>query len=502
MNENLHPEMATQSEANSGTAVGAFLRASRLRRGEDLAEVASQLRIRNVYLEAIEDGRFEELPGNTYVVGFIRTYAEYLGLDGTRVVERYRDEITSDDGGQSLTFPTVVSENGIPRGAAVMVGLLVVAVGYGAWFFLNSADHFQATAVAPVPVQIERAAGSAVAGPPASSQVTLRAAEPSQPASAVAATAEPSSPAPAPAATETPAPVQAVADERAAPPPEQPQDRNALDKIAETIAAAPAEDVRPPVTPELTPEATPEINPSPAPATRNPPADIQPKPVQAAATEPEAQPEPAAPSNGAPEPAVETPAATVAATPAPEPTPEPAPEPAATAASEPAAPEQLAALPSASDARQGLEQTTGRQAAAATDSTATAALSPQPAPTPAPEATSTPEPAPAATPEPAPAATPEPAPAAPQIVIRAVIDSWIQVRDMEANQLVTTKLLRSGDTYEVPARRGLSLLTGNAGALEIEVDGKLVPSIGPVGTVRRNVALDAEKLSSGTAITQ
>ena len=76
------------------------------------------------------------------------------------------------------------------------------------------------------------------------------------------------------------------------------------------------------------------------------------------------------------------------------------------------------------------------------------------------------------------------------------------MRDIEANQLVMTKLLRSGDTYVVPARRGLSLLTGNAGALEIEVDGKLVPSIGPVGTVRRNVALDAEKLTSGTAITQ
>lgn len=474
MNENLHPEMATESDANSSTAVGAFLRASRLRRGEDLAEVASQLRIRNVYLEAIEDGRFEELPGNTYAVGFIRTYAEYLGLDGERVVERYRDEITSDGGGQSLTFPTVVPENGIPRGAVVMVGLLVVAVGYGAWFFLNSADRFQVTAVAPVPEQIERAAGSAAAGPPASSpaasQVTLRAAEPSQPASAVAAPVEPSPPEPAPTAAETPAPapVQTTEDKPKAPP----QDRNALDKIAETIAAAPTPDAQPSGTPEATPVDT------------NPPADIQPKPVPVAATEPEQQPpsEAASPSNDAPEQAkVETPTVTAKpadVTPAPEPTPEPATT-AAPAPDAPAVPEQLAALPGASDARQGLEQTPEP------------AASPEPAPTPAPEATPTPETEPTAATVPA-----------PQIVIRAVIDSWIQVRDMEANQLVMTKLLRSGDTYEVPARRGLSLLTGNAGALEIEVDGKLVPSIGPVGTVRRNVTLDAEKLSAGTAITQ
>ena len=483
MNENLHPEMANQSDANSSTAVGAFLRASRLRRGEDLAEVASQLRIRNVYLEAIEDGRFEELPGNTYAVGFIRTYAEHLGLDGARVVERYRDEITSDGGGQSLTFPTVVSENGIPRGAMVMVGVLVAAVGYGAWFFLNSTDRFQVTAVAPVPEQIERAAGSAAAGPPtsspAASQVTLRAAEPSQPASAVAATSEPSPPEPAPAA-EMPAPLQAAEDKPKAPP----QDRNALDKIAETIAAAPAPDVQSSGAPEATP------------ATTNPPADIQPKPIQAAATEPETQPEATTPPNDAPEQVnVETPAVT--AEPAdPTPEPEPTPEPATTAASEPdapaapAAPEQLAALPGASDARQGLEQTPAPApsqdaVAAPINDTAAAVVSPEPAP--APEAAPTPETAPSA---------------AAQIVIRAVIDSWIQVRDIEANQLVMTKLLRSGDIYEVPARRGLSLLTGNAGALEIEVDGKLVPSIGPVGTVRRNVALDAEKLSAGTAIAQ
>lgn len=472
MNKNLHPEMAPRSDANSSTAVGAFLRATRLRRGENLAEVASELRIRNVYLEAIEDGRFEELPGNTYVVGFIRTYAEYLGLDGTRVVERYRDEITTDGGGQSLTFPTVVPENGIPRGAVVMVGLLVVAVGYGAWNFLNSTDRFQVTAVAPVPEQIERAADSAAAGPPAASPVTLRVAEPIQPASAVAAPAEPSPPAPAAEKIE-PAPVQAVTEAPEAPPQEQPKDQHALDKIAETIAAAPARDVRPTVKPETAPETRPETTPeasaesnaSPAPETSTPPADIQPKPVQVAAPEP--QPEAAAPPNEAPEQAkLETPAAMAAP------------------AAAPPAPEQLAALPGA---RQGTEQATGQAASPAND-TATAAVSPAPAPAPASE-----------TP---PAAAAASAPPAPQIVIRAVIDSWIQVRDMEANQLVMTKLLRTGDTYEVPARRGLSLLTGNAGALEIEVDGKLVPSIGPVGTVRRNVALDAEKLSAGTAITQ
>ena len=61
--------------------VGAFLREARETTGRTVLEVAENLRIRRVYLEAIEDGRFDELPGATYAVGFVRSYASYLRLD-------------------------------------------------------------------------------------------------------------------------------------------------------------------------------------------------------------------------------------------------------------------------------------------------------------------------------------------------------------------------------------------------------------------------------------
>ena len=48
----------------------------------DLDAVAEALRIKPVYLAAIEQGRTEELPGPTYAIGFIRAYANYLGFDG------------------------------------------------------------------------------------------------------------------------------------------------------------------------------------------------------------------------------------------------------------------------------------------------------------------------------------------------------------------------------------------------------------------------------------
>jgi cytoskeleton protein RodZ len=89
-----------------------------------------------------------------------------------------------------------------------------------------------------------------------------------------------------------------------------------------------------------------------------------------------------------------------------------------------------------------------------------------------------------------------------RIVVRAKINSWIQIRDDVANQLLVTRLLRAGDSYHVPNRSGLKLLTGNAGALEIMVDGVLAPPIGLVGAVRRDVALDAESLMAGTAVRQ
>ena len=61
----------TTNDSASDTGIGALLRASRMRIGEDLRDVAGMLRIRYPYLEAIEEGRFSDLPGQAYAVGFV-----------------------------------------------------------------------------------------------------------------------------------------------------------------------------------------------------------------------------------------------------------------------------------------------------------------------------------------------------------------------------------------------------------------------------------------------
>src|ERR1700744_2035599 len=85
-------EISGDSEAPLGT-VGQDLRAARLRRGDDLATISRNLKIRQDHLEAIEEDRFESRPGRTYAVGFVRPYSDYLGLDAVQCVERFKAEI-------------------------------------------------------------------------------------------------------------------------------------------------------------------------------------------------------------------------------------------------------------------------------------------------------------------------------------------------------------------------------------------------------------------------
>ena len=83
-----------------------------------------------------------------------------------------------------------------------------------------------------------------------------------------------------------------------------------------------------------------------------------------------------------------------------------------------------------------------------------------------------------------------------RIVLQATTDSWIQVRDSD-HSVLFTGVLKPGESYRVPDRAGLSMRAGNAGGLDVMVDGKPTPSLGPIGAVR-NVALDPQLLTAGS----
>ena len=75
--------------------IGNSLREARVRRGVDYAQAELATKIRGKYLRALEEEQFSLLPAQTYIKGFLRTYAEYLGLDGQLYVDEYNSRFVS-----------------------------------------------------------------------------------------------------------------------------------------------------------------------------------------------------------------------------------------------------------------------------------------------------------------------------------------------------------------------------------------------------------------------
>ncbi len=135
--------------------VGKELRAARLRRGEDLATVSRALKICRIHLNALEEDQFEALPGRTYAVGFVRSYAEHLGLDAPAAVERFKQEIVGrSDGTYQVTLVPDTDERRLPLGWIVMAVVLVAIVAYAGYHLTMSADTLLRQPVTPVPARI------------------------------------------------------------------------------------------------------------------------------------------------------------------------------------------------------------------------------------------------------------------------------------------------------------------------------------------------------------
>jgi cytoskeleton protein RodZ len=328
-------------------SVGNLLRAERERRNLSVDDVAANLRIRRALIDAIEHGRFKELPGAPYAVGFVKTYAEFLDLDREEVIRRFKSEAEGIENRKELHFPKPLSESRLPGGVLLLMSAVIAAFAYAFWHFQSADERTQMPRVAALPERL-----APLAEPLPARQ------------------------------TESPAATRA-----AVPPPQQ----QSFDAAPPAPAAAPAV------------EAT-----SPAPEQPTPPQDL---------------------STATPTPVPAQPPALAAVTPAP---------------AEPAA---IPAAPSDASSQPRVFGDTGPH----------------------------------------------------RVVIRATADSWIRVTDL-AGTVVFTNILRRGDSYNVPSRPDLSLYTGSAGALEIIVDGKIAPSIGQHGAVRRDVVLDPDRLQAGTAV--
>ncbi len=188
--------------ALGASGVGAELRAVRLQLGLALPDIAAKLRIRLPFLEAIEDGRIADLPGNVYAIGFMRNYAKTLGLDANELARRFRVESHEVDRKPELAFPAPMADRGMPAGAVALLGVLLMAGGYAGWHRLSGdaqppaevvpvmPEHLAPLAERPAPVSVPSPqVASLLQGPSASALAALALAAP--PAVAPAAVAPP-----------------------------------------------------------------------------------------------------------------------------------------------------------------------------------------------------------------------------------------------------------------------------------------------------------------------
>lgn len=144
--------------AGETARLGEQLRDARIALGLSIEDMAASLRIRRVYLAALEEGRVRELPAPAYVLGFVRTYARALGLDDDEMVRRFRESGSAQPVRRTdLVFPEPVPDRGVPAGAVIIAGVALVMGAYLAWFQWSGGRPRIADVVPPVPQRLEQA---------------------------------------------------------------------------------------------------------------------------------------------------------------------------------------------------------------------------------------------------------------------------------------------------------------------------------------------------------
>jgi Helix-turn-helix domain/RodZ C-terminal domain len=114
--------------------IGASLREARLRRGLSAGDVERELRIRERYLRALEEEQWEMLPGEAYAKGFLRTYAEFLGLDGDLYLDEWNSRFGHhEDAAAVEPEPAGRRRIGVLKPVAAGAGIAVVVAAVAAW---------------------------------------------------------------------------------------------------------------------------------------------------------------------------------------------------------------------------------------------------------------------------------------------------------------------------------------------------------------------------------
>lgn len=127
--------------------VGNLLKRYREDKNISLKQVSQELCIRQAFLKAIEEGIKHNLPERVYTVGFIRSYAHFLGLDEEAILKEYRKEISQDFEITPHMLPASVPQKSLPSFLNYIIGILLIVGALMVW--LSFKESFSPAPVSP-----------------------------------------------------------------------------------------------------------------------------------------------------------------------------------------------------------------------------------------------------------------------------------------------------------------------------------------------------------------
>ncbi len=149
--QNDTPDKKPQDTEN----VGLFLKYTRLNQKKTLDAVSKALCIRKIYIKSIEDSNFDELPPVPYGIGFIRSYAEYLGLNSEWIVQRYKEETMPQKKKEVSVSTNQITAK--PNRRQILAGIAVVLCVYLVWLLpsYNSENEINQQALSVMEIQAD-----------------------------------------------------------------------------------------------------------------------------------------------------------------------------------------------------------------------------------------------------------------------------------------------------------------------------------------------------------
>ena len=156
------PRLVHETGGDDRQALPGFcaeLREARLRGGYSLSDAAHVLRIQEHYLEALEEGRFDQIPGTTYIIGFLRSYSGFLGLDPDEIIDAFKREQGLGTKEPRLAFPSPSDSSPKPKFWLILLVLVLAGLAYGGWQYQSTGGQIATDLVDDVSTKLTEAVG-------------------------------------------------------------------------------------------------------------------------------------------------------------------------------------------------------------------------------------------------------------------------------------------------------------------------------------------------------